>query len=40
MTTTSTTATCDFYRWGYLKGTVYMCFGGCAHWNPHTLYGK
>jgi hypothetical protein len=40
MATISPTATCDMHRVGYLKGTVYICFVGCKHWNACLFYGN
>jgi len=40
MAVTSPTAACDLHQLGHLKGTVYMCFGGCRLWNPRLLLWK
>jgi len=40
MTVSSPTNVGDFHQLGHLKGTVYMCFGGCGLWYPRLLLWK
>ena len=40
MPVTSNIAASDFHRCRHLKCRVYVCFGGCTHWNPKFLVWK